>query len=55
MQLFHDGILVGLLAREPGVERFGATEDIREQEIEERPELVQIVLQRSAGDQESVA
>ena len=55
MQLLHDLCLVAArVAAEPLVEALGAGEDLGQEEVEERPQLVQVVLQRRAGDEEAV-
>ena len=40
-----------LLETEPLVELGGVIEDVRQEKVEHRPQLVQVVLQRSARDE----
>ena len=42
------------LILEPRVEIIGAREEIRQQKVEKRPQLVQIVLKRRAGEQKAI-
>ena len=44
----------GAVGVKPGVEVFGRAEDFRQEEVEKRPELVQIVLKRRSGQQQPV-
>jgi hypothetical protein len=51
MKLFDDLVLVSaLLFSEPALEILMRTKNVREKEVEESPELVQVILERSARD-----
>uniref|UniRef100_A0AAG5DLD8 Uncharacterized protein n=1 Tax=Anopheles atroparvus TaxID=41427 RepID=A0AAG5DLD8_ANOAO len=55
VQPLDQRVVVHALVRvEPAVEVIGAVEDVRQQEVEQRPELVQVVLQRRTGQQQPV-
>mmetsp|Transcript_8845 Transcript_8845/g.30409 ORF Transcript_8845/g.30409 Transcript_8845/m.30409 type:complete len:769 (-) Transcript_8845:151-2457(-) len=55
VQLVHGLVLLGVrVDLEPLIELFRAGKDVRQQKVEESPELVQVVLQRRTGDQQSV-
>ena len=58
MQLLDNVLLLGLLGRagegEPSVKVLGGPKHIREQEVEECPELMQVVLERGSSDQEAI-
>ncbi len=47
-------VLKAAVFAEPGVEVVCRIEDIGQKEVQQRPELVQVVLQRSARQQQSV-
>lgn len=55
MKLLYNGILIFALTRKPLVEGFCVTEDIGKQEIEQSPELMQVVLQRRTSDQKPIS
>lgn len=55
VKLLDDGVLVTVLAREPLVESLGITKNVGKEEVEKRPQLVEVVLQRCTGDEESVS
>ena len=48
------GVLVQRLRIEPGLENLMVVEDLRLEEVEQRPELVEVVLERCAGEQQPV-
>ncbi len=54
MQLLHNRLLVGILRREPFIKGLRVAEDIREQEVEQGPELVKVVLQWCPGNEQSI-
>lgn len=54
MELLHDHVLVAALRLEPLIERAGVTEHIRQQEIEQGPQFVEVVLQWGSGDEETI-
>ena len=53
VQALHQGVVAqARVCAEPLVEVFGAGEDLWQKEVEQRPELVEVILQRRAGQQE---
>ena len=54
MELLYNGILVLFLPREPGIKGLRLSEYIGQQEVEQCPQLVQVVLQGSTCDEQSV-
>ena len=54
VQLLHHRLLIRSLPLEPFVKGLGAAEDVWQEKVEQRPQLVQVVLKRRAGDQEPI-
>lgn len=48
-------VVKATLSIEPGIKIFGWVKNVWQQEVEERPELVKVILQRCAGQQEPVS
>jgi hypothetical protein len=55
VELLHDGVLVPILAREPLIKGLRVAKDVGKEKVEKGPELVQVVLEGGAGDEEPVA
>jgi hypothetical protein len=56
VQLLHHLVLLLVPVHgEPLLELVAAAEHLGQQEVQQRPQLMQVVLQRRAGDQEPVA
>src|SRR5699024_8806804 len=55
VQLLDNGVLVAVLAGEPLIKSLRVAENIGQQEVEERPKFVEVVLQGRSGNQQAVS
>ena len=53
MQPCHRIFVVDVLGAEERVEGIGIGEHLREEEVQQRPQLVEVVLERCAGEEEA--
>ncbi len=55
MQLLHNGFLVLVMAGEPLVKRLRVAKNVGQQEVEQGPQFVQVILQRRSRDEKPVS
>jgi len=55
VKLLNNGILVPILTAEPVIERLGIAKYVGEEEIEQGPKLVEVILEGSTSNKEAVS